>query len=106
MYNGAHPGPVHDPGFKILAEDHAMRCRTGLKSAVLGLLGASALATALCAQEGAGARGPWRGAGTPPCFGPDGAANKCAPAPQVVAVRAGQLFDSKTGRMLAKQVVL
>jgi imidazolonepropionase-like amidohydrolase len=83
-----------------------MRCRTGLKSAALGLLGASALATTLCAQEGAGAAKPWRGAGPTPCYGTDGGANKCLPAPQVVAVRAGQLFDSKTGRMLAKQVVL
>ena len=106
MYKYAHPGPVHDPGFKILAEDHAMRCRTGLKAAVVGLLGASALATTLWAQEGAGARGPWRGAGSPPCFGSEGAANKCPPAPQLMAVRAGQLFDSKTGQMLAKQVVL
>jgi len=83
-----------------------MRCTTGLKSAVLGLLGASALATTLWAQEGAGAAKPWRGAGPAPCYGSDGAANKCLPAPQVMAVRAGQLFDSKTGRMLAKQVVL
>ena len=83
-----------------------MRCNTGLKSAVLGLLGASALATTLWAQEGAGAGKPWRGAGPAPCYGSDGAANKCLPAPQVMAVRAGQLFDSKTGRMLAKQVVL
>ncbi len=91
MYNGTHPGPVHDPGFKFLGEDHAMRCRTGLKSAALGLLGASALATTLYAQEGAGAAKPWRGAGPTPCYGTDGGANKCLPAPQVVAVRAGQL---------------
>ncbi len=83
-----------------------MRCTTALKSAALGLLAASALATTLYAQEGAGARGPWRGAGPAPCFGSEGAANKCPPAPQLLAVRAGQLFDSKTGQMLSKQVVL
>src|SRR5580704_11963669 len=49
---------------------------------------------------------PWRGAGPTPCVGSDGGIYKCAPAPQVVAVRAGRLFDSKTGQMLMKQVVL
>src|SRR5450755_4647718 len=69
LYKGRHPGPVYDPGFKSLGEDHAMRCRTGLKAAALGLLGASALATAALAQEGAGAAKPWRGAGPTPCYG-------------------------------------
>src|ERR1700730_16247674 len=49
---------------------------------------------------------PWRGAGPTPCVGSDGGVFKCPPAPQVVAVRAGRLFDSKTGQMLTKQVVL
>src|SRR4029077_5858395 len=49
---------------------------------------------------------PWRGAGPTPCVGSDGGIYKCAPAPQVFAVRAGRLFDSKTGTMLKKQVVL
>jgi imidazolonepropionase-like amidohydrolase len=49
---------------------------------------------------------PWRGAGPTPCVGSDGGIYKCAPAPQVVAVRAGRLFDSKAGTMLTKQVVL
>jgi imidazolonepropionase-like amidohydrolase len=69
------------------------------------MLGATALATALCAQEG-GAGKPWRGAGTPPCFGPEGGTNKCVPAPGTVAIRAGQLFDSKTGQMASRQIVL
>ncbi len=43
-----------------------MRYVTGLRSVALGLLGASALATALYAQEGGGS-GPWRGAGPTPC---------------------------------------
>src|SRR5438876_11014078 len=50
---------------------------------------------------------PWRGVGPQPCMGPpDVGAYKCPPAPEVVAVRAGHLFDSKTGRMLTNQVVL
>ena len=49
---------------------------------------------------------PWRGAGPTPCVGSDGGVYKCPPAGQVVAVRAGRLFDSKTGTMLTKQVVL
>jgi imidazolonepropionase-like amidohydrolase len=82
-----------------------MRYVTGLRSAALGLLGATALATALCAQEGA-TTGPWRGAGPTPCRGSEGAANKCPPAPQVTAIRAGQLFDSKTGEMRPKQIIV
>jgi imidazolonepropionase-like amidohydrolase len=82
-----------------------MRYVTGLRSVALGLLGASALATALYAQEGGGS-GPWRGAGPAPCRGSEGAANKCPPAPQVMAIRAGQLFDSKTGEMRPKQLII
>lgn len=50
---------------------------------------------------------PWRGAGAQPCFSTvDNSANKC-PAPSVLrAVHAGHLFDSKTGTMLANQVVV
>jgi len=49
---------------------------------------------------------PWRGAGTTPCVGSDGGVYQCPPAPRALAVRAGRLFDSKTGQLLAKQVVL
>src|SRR5262245_31916664 len=49
---------------------------------------------------------PWRGAGPTPCVGSDGGVYKCVPTGQVVAVRAGRLFDSKSGQMLTKQVVL
>ena len=31
---------------------------------------------------------------------------QCPPRPRVIAVRAGRLFDSKTGQMLTKQVVV
>src|SRR5712671_8131673 len=82
-----------------------MRYTSALTAATLGMLGATALATALCAQEG-GAGKPWRGAGTPPCFAPEGGTIKCAPALGTVAIRAGQLFDSKTGQMAARQIVL
>src|ERR1051325_2856 len=49
---------------------------------------------------------PWRGAGTTPCVGPEGGVYKCPAAPHDLAVRAGRLFDSNTGQMLTKQVVL
>jgi imidazolonepropionase-like amidohydrolase len=49
---------------------------------------------------------PWRGAGPTPCVGSDGGIFKCAPAARSYAVRAGRLFDSKSGQMLTKQVVL
>ncbi|HMC62286.1 MAG TPA: amidohydrolase family protein [Candidatus Solibacter sp.] len=49
---------------------------------------------------------PWRGAGPVPCVGADGGVFQCPPAPRTVAIRAGRLVDSKTGRMLTNQVVL
>ena len=49
---------------------------------------------------------PWRGAGPQPCVGPDGGVFKCPPAPRATAVRAGRLFDSKTGRISTNQIVL
>jgi imidazolonepropionase-like amidohydrolase len=49
---------------------------------------------------------PWRGAGSTPCVGSDGGILQCPPAARAVAIRAGRLFDSKTGQMLTKQVVL
>ena len=49
---------------------------------------------------------PWRGAGQTPCVGSDGGFYKCPPAPGVIAVRAGKLFDSQAGVMLTRQVVL
>jgi imidazolonepropionase-like amidohydrolase len=48
----------------------------------------------------------WRGAGAAPCRGSDGGVTHCPAAPREVAVRAGRLFDSKSGQMLTKQVVL
>ena len=49
---------------------------------------------------------PWRFAGKRPCVGPEGGALQCPPAAQTTAVRAGRLFDSVSGQMLSKQVVI
>ena len=73
---------------------------------LLALLGVIALGAELWAQEPRG-QAPWRGVGPQPCTGPaDFGFYKCAPPPEAVAVRAGRLFNSKTGQMLTKQVVL
>ena len=48
----------------------------------------------------------WRGAGSPPCTGSDGGVLICPPAARNLAIRAGHLFDSKSGQMLSKQVIL
>jgi imidazolonepropionase-like amidohydrolase len=50
--------------------------------------------------------GAWRGAGPTPCAGSDGGVFQCPPAPRTIAIRAGRLFDSKTGQMLTKQVIV
>ena len=68
---------------------------------LLSVLGAGAARAQAQAPRAAAA---WRGAGPTPCVGADGGAYKCPPAPQTIAVRAGRLFDSKTGQMLTKQV--
>jgi imidazolonepropionase-like amidohydrolase len=78
-----------------------MRCKSSLV-AVFGIL---SVAVGLWAQ--AREQGPWRGVGPQPCLGPpDVGYYKCSPPPEVVAVRAGRLFDSKAGQMLTRQVVL
>ncbi|MGO9896843.1 MAG: amidohydrolase family protein [Bryobacteraceae bacterium] len=48
----------------------------------------------------------WRGAGTTPCLGPEGGILQCPPPARVIAIRAGRLFDSKSGQMLTKQLVI
>src|SRR5258707_6222317 len=70
------------------------------------LLSFAAFATVLSAQGVQPPPAPWRGTGPTPCVGSDGGIIQCPPAPRVIAVRAGRLFDSKTGQMLARQVVL
>jgi imidazolonepropionase-like amidohydrolase len=49
---------------------------------------------------------PWRGAGQTPCVGPDGGVFRCVPPGRTVAIRAGRLFDSKSGQLLKGQVVV
>jgi imidazolonepropionase-like amidohydrolase len=75
------------------------------KSLLAGAFGILLSTTALFAQVKA-PPAPWRGAGPAPCVGSDGGVELCPPAPRVVAIRAGRMFESKTGQMLTKQVVL
>ena len=73
---------------------------------LLAVLSIVTVSAALWAQTPPG-QTPWRGVGPQPCTGPaDFGFYKCAPPPEMVAVRAGRLFNSKTGQMLTKQVVL
>jgi len=51
-------------------------------------------------------RANWRMAGNTPCVGAWSGIYECPPAPVTVAIRAGRLFDSVSGQMLAKQVVV
>jgi imidazolonepropionase-like amidohydrolase len=81
-----------------------MRRTSVLRAAAFGIIGVSALVTALWAQDRPAK--PWRGAGAPPCYGSDGGTIICPPPAAVIAVRAGHLFDSTTGQMSARQVVL
>jgi imidazolonepropionase-like amidohydrolase len=49
----------------------------------------------------------WRGVGPTPCIGkPDIGNYKCPVSPGLTAVRAGRLFDSKSGKILTRQVIL
>ena len=85
---------------------YAMRSKSALQAAALGLFGTLALAGTLCAQGAGGPGTPWRGAGPQPCYGPDGGVFQCPAAPQVLAVRASRLLDTKTGQIAIRQIVL
>ncbi len=76
------------------------------RSIVVVVSGMLMLASSGSAQGPALPPAPWRGAGPTPCVGPEGGIFSCPPPPTMVAVRAGRLFDSKSGRTLTKQVVL
>ena len=41
-----------------------------------------------------------------PCVGSDGGILQCPPTARVVAIRAGRMFNSKTGRILTKQIIV
>jgi imidazolonepropionase-like amidohydrolase len=74
--------------------------------AMLAVAG-SLCAAPMAAHAQAGGPGtPWRGAGPQPCFGIDTAAIQCAAPARTVAIRAGRLFDSNAGKLLADQVVV
>ena len=49
---------------------------------------------------------PWRFAGERPCVRSDGGFLQCASAPRTSAVRAGRMFDSISGQMLTKQIIV
>jgi imidazolonepropionase-like amidohydrolase len=49
---------------------------------------------------------PWRFIGSAPCLNPEGNVVPCPAPARSVAVRAGRLFDSISGQLLTKQVVL
>ena len=50
---------------------------------------------------------PWRLVGAHPCVGPEGGTLACtSPSTRVTAIRAGRMFDSLTGQVLTRQVVL
>ncbi len=79
-----------------------MRCQF-VTAAVFGAFIAS---VSMRGQSPAPPPAPWRGAGLTPCVGSDGGVYQCPPAPRVIAIRAGRLFDSRAGRMLSKQIVV
>jgi imidazolonepropionase-like amidohydrolase len=73
----------------------------------LAILSALLMVASFAAAQGPAAPpAPWRGAGPTPCVGADGGIFSCPPAPKTVAIRAGHLFDSKTGQMLASQIIV
>jgi imidazolonepropionase-like amidohydrolase len=73
---------------------------------VIWCAGVLMIASTSSAQGPAVPPAPWRGAGPTPCVGVDGGIFSCPPAPKTVAIRAGHLFDSKSGQMLANQVIV
>jgi imidazolonepropionase-like amidohydrolase len=87
-------------------EEYAMRSRSALMTAALGLLGTVVLGNALHAQGAGGPGTPWRGAGPQPCYGADGGVFQCPPAAPVLALKASRLLDTKTGQIATRQIVL
>src|SRR5260370_40679676 len=109
MYSWAQSGPQNGSRARpqeSCREEYAMRSKSALMTAALGIFGTLVLATTLHAQGAGGPGAPWRGAGAQPCYGPDGGAFQCPPAPQALAVRASRLLDTKTGQIATRQAVL
>ena len=81
--------------------------RTPIIIAIAGAVIAAAVqaqAPATPAREAAPE--PWRFIGARPCVRPGSGFLQCPPEAAVVAVRAGRLFDSESGRLLSKQVIV
>lgn len=86
-----------------------MTSRTRVLQVLTAVIAASALlgAQAPATPPRAKLPGTWRNVGAHPCVAPDGGTLQCPPAgTRVTAIRAGRLFDSETGRMLVKQMIL
>jgi len=64
------------------------------------------IASTAAAQGPALPPAPWRGAGPTPCVGAEGGIFSCPSAPKTTAIRAGRLFDSKSGQTLVNQVIV
>jgi len=79
-----------------------MRSTTAITAALVIVFAAHALR----GQGPALPPAPWRGAGATPCVGRDGGIFQCPPTAGVIAIRAGRLFDSTSGRMLTRQIVV
>jgi imidazolonepropionase-like amidohydrolase len=94
-----------------------MRCKFVLIAA-LEIVGVLIVAPKLGAQVSNAGKAPetpapqvrpgtWRGVGpVAPCVLPWGGIYSCPPAPTTIAIRAGRMFDSLSGKMLSKQVVI
>src|SRR5215510_3677048 len=81
------------------------------KTCLIALTSVLAWSTMLAAQapstpERKQAPGPWRFIGAQPCVNQEGSVIGCPPATKTIAVRAGRLFDSVSGQMLTRQVVV
>src|SRR5688572_6726005 len=78
-----------------------MRCTSMLTAAFVTLLGAMTIWAQVQPPPA-----PWRGAGATPCVASEGGIIQCPPAAGTMAVRAGRMFNSNTGQLLTRQVVL
>src|SRR6185503_7026563 len=81
------------------------------KTWVIAFAAVVAASTMLAAQapstpERKQAPGPWRFIGTQPCVNAEGGVIACPAPAKTIAVRAGRLFDSVSGQMLTRQVVI
>jgi imidazolonepropionase-like amidohydrolase len=81
------------------------------KTCLIALGAVLALSAMLTAQapstpERKQAPGPWRFIGAQPCVNQEGSVIGCPPPARTIAVRAGRLFDSVSGQMLTRQVVV